>query len=163
MASVNAAAPDQVLAMLVGVVNRLEAVEGIGVSLTVNGLVIAGKLIPNYLWLREVEGQIDSAVRDTLGREPDEDERGFASLFAGVAEGFEKRRDAIRAARDAAPELANEADDIDRENTGFIHLREAQVFTPGSLPIPQEGMHWRGRLSEVDGWTFGRLGPGRAT
>jgi hypothetical protein len=45
----------------------------------------------------------------------------------------------------------------DRPPPAFIHLVEARVMTPGG-GMPGEGMPWRGRLTSVDGWTFGTLG-----
>jgi hypothetical protein len=43
------------------------------------------------------------------------------------------------------------------DRTTYIHLGEARVFTAGVSPLPPGGMHWRGRLSEVSGWSFGHL------
>ena len=42
----------------------------------------------------------------------------------------------------------------------YIHLRDAKFFLPGHLPIPssRDGVFWRGRLSDVSGFTFGVLG-----
>jgi hypothetical protein len=42
------------------------------------------------------------------------------------------------------------------------------VIAAGASSLPVAGMHWRGRLSEVSGWSFGHLGaeppaaPGRS-
>lgn len=40
----------------------------------------------------------------------------------------------------------------------FLHLRQARVFVPGQEGMPDNGMFWRGRLSEVTGWALGHLG-----
>jgi hypothetical protein len=40
----------------------------------------------------------------------------------------------------------------------YIHVREARVIAPGVSPLPVAGMHWRGRMSEVSGWSIGHLG-----
>jgi hypothetical protein len=32
------------------------------------------------------------------------------------------------------------------------------VVAAGVSPLPVAGMYWRGRLSEVSGWSFGHLG-----
>lgn len=34
---------------------------------------------------------------------------------------------------------------------GYIHLEKAQVYQPGG-PMPREGVLWRGKLSDVDGF-----------
>jgi len=40
-------------------------------------------------------------------------------------------------------------------------IKNARVLTPGSgAGIPGNGMHWRGRLTEVSGWAFGLLSAG---
>lgn len=40
----------------------------------------------------------------------------------------------------------------------YIHLSEARVVGLCVSPLPAAGMHWRGRLSEISGWSFGHLG-----
>ena len=44
------------------------------------------------------------------------------------------------------------------DRTTHIHLSDARVLASGVSPLPPGGMHWRGRLSEVSGWSFGHLG-----
>ena len=41
---------------------------------------------------------------------------------------------------------------------GFPPLDQARVVAAGVSPLPAAGMHWRGRLSEISGWSFGHLG-----
>ena len=44
------------------------------------------------------------------------------------------------------------------EPRSYIHLKEAQFFFGADRPIPTEGgVLWRGRLSEVDGFSMGRM------
>jgi hypothetical protein len=45
-----------------------------------------------------------------------------------------------------------------QDQTVYIHLTEARVVAAGVSPLPAVGMHWRGRLSEIAGWSFGHLG-----
>lgn len=40
---------------------------------------------------------------------------------------------------------------------GFIHLREAQFFFPGQVPIPANGMYFRARIADINGYTFNRF------
>lgn len=37
----------------------------------------------------------------------------------------------------------------------YIHMRDARVYTPGQNPIPENGLHWRGKIVEVDGFALG--------
>ncbi len=40
----------------------------------------------------------------------------------------------------------------------YIHLKEAQYFTPAGDPIPSNSMSlWRGRINRVDGFSLGAL------
>lgn len=39
----------------------------------------------------------------------------------------------------------------------FIHLEDTHFFTPGQSHTPTKGTFWRGRLSEISGFYFGRL------
>ncbi|MFA6560536.1 MAG: hypothetical protein WCV00_01345 [Verrucomicrobiia bacterium] len=50
---------------------------------------------------------------------------------------------------------ATDSKDEDSALPEFVHLRNARFFVPGQLPIPQEGVYWRGRLSEIAGYSFG--------
>jgi hypothetical protein len=45
----------------------------------------------------------------------------------------------------------------------YIHLSRAKFFVPGQPAIPGnvDGVFWRGRLSDISGFTFGVLGPPR--
>ena len=45
-----------------------------------------------------------------------------------------------------------------QDQTTYIHLAQARVVAAGVSPLPAAGMHWRGRLSEISGWSFGHLG-----
>lgn len=39
----------------------------------------------------------------------------------------------------------------------YIHLSNAQVFAPGQPPLPQNGLLWRGKMADVDGFSLGRF------
>jgi hypothetical protein len=67
-------------------------------------------------------------------------------------------RDEHRAARLATDRLSDRYQRLvaQEDRTNFIHLRDAMIAAGvGSAPLA--GMHWRGRLSEVSGWSFGHL------
>ena len=51
---------------------------------------------------------------------------------------------------------------MDEINTKFIHLKDAQIFTAGQNPVPNnEKMLWRGKISSVDGYWLGSLSANR--
>lgn len=61
---------------------------------------------------------------------------------------------------DLATELVQEeeARELDEDSLWtYIHLRNARFFTGGRFVEAGEGFHWRGRLSEVTGWSFGEF------
>ena len=45
------------------------------------------------------------------------------------------------------------------KKTKYIHLKNSRVFNTGGKPIPArgDGFLWRGRISSVDGFSFGML------
>jgi hypothetical protein len=69
-------------------------------------------------------------------------------------------RDEHRAAREATKHLSDRYQRLlaQQDRTTYIHLRGARVVAAGVSPLPVAGMYWRGRLSEVSGWSFGHLG-----
>ena len=44
----------------------------------------------------------------------------------------------------------------EEDRASYIHLNNARVLASG-VGLLQGGMHWRGRLSAVSGWSFGHL------
>ena len=52
-----------------------------------------------------------------------------------------------------------EADKDDLALPSFIHLKNARFFSTSGNPVPtNRGVWWRGRISEVSGFTLGTLG-----
>jgi hypothetical protein len=41
----------------------------------------------------------------------------------------------------------------------FLHLRKAAIYTAGQEPLGNGGLFWRGRISQVAGWSFGTFRP----
>jgi hypothetical protein len=53
---------------------------------------------------------------------------------------------------------ASGEEETDEINTKFIHLKDAQIFTPGQNPVPNNvKMLWRGKISSVDGYWLGSM------
>jgi hypothetical protein len=153
---------DRALATVVRAINDMTEIQddGPGVVLTVGGLVVSGTVIPDWQWFDEVEHTARAAFVVHTGGSIDDEHGGWARLFEGVAESLVQARDEHRAAREATEHLPDRYRRlIAREDRNtYIHLREARVIAPGVGPLPVGGMHWRGRMSEVSGWSFGHLG-----
>ena len=172
MAQGEAPQVDRALETVVGAINALTELrdDGPGVVLTVGGLVVSGTVIPDWQWFDEVEHAARAAFVVHTGGSSDDEDGGWARLFKGVAESLVQARDEHRAAREAAGRLSDRYQRLlaQDERTNYIHLREARVVAAGASSLPVAGMHWRGRLSEVSGWSFGHLGaeppaaPGRS-
>ncbi|MGW5773412.1 hypothetical protein ACWEVY_30255 [Streptomyces longwoodensis] len=150
---------DHVLTSLVNIINASQGEEdGPGLVLTVGGLTVSGNLIPNWLWFAGMRRQIAEATgRQSL----DVDEAsGMELFFKSWEDLLVDGRAEEEAALAAAEGLAERYQDAirDKDTTVFIHLRDARVFQPGQNGLPGNGMYWRGRLSEVTGWSFGKLG-----
>lgn len=149
---------DHVLTTLVNIMNRSQSEDdGPGVVLTVGGLTVSGNLIPNWLWFAGTRREIADATGNTSLSldEASGMELFFKSWEDLFLEGKAEEEAALAAAESLAPRFQDAI--RDKDETFFIHLRDARVFQPGQSGMPQGGMYWRGRISEVTGWSFGKL------
>jgi hypothetical protein len=155
---------DRALATVVETINDLTEIQddGPGVVLTLGGLLVSGTVIPDWQWFDEVEHAARAAFVVHTGGSIDDEHGGWAGLFEGIAESLAKARDEHRKARQAAAHLAERYRHLLARDspTTYIHLREARVIAAGASPLPAAGMYWRGRISEISGWSFGHLGAG---
>ncbi|MHA6795053.1 hypothetical protein ACVGVM_16290 [Pseudonocardia bannensis] len=152
---------DETLAALVEAIDTMTPPrsEGPGVILTLSGLVVSGRVIPRWQWFDEVEHASRAAFTVHTGGSIDDEHGGWASLFKDVSASLMQDHDDYAAAKDAFRSLPERYQRrlAPIEPTSFIHLRHARVFSARGRGIPGNGMHWRGRLSEVAGWSFGLL------
>ncbi len=153
---------DQALEAVVRAINDLTERQdgGPGVVLTLGGLVISGTIIPDWQWFDEVEHAARAAFVVHVGGSIDDEHGGWARLFKGAAESLAKDHAERRAAREATEGLPDRYQRLlaQHDQTVYIHLTDARVVAPGVSPLPAAGMRWRGRLSEISGWSFGHLG-----
>ena len=153
---------DRALEAVVEAINAMTELQddGPGVVLTVGGLVVSGTVIPDWQWFDEVEHQARAAFVVHTGGSIDDEHGGWARLFDGLAESLVQARDEQQAAREAAERLSPRyrrclAQD---DRAEYSHLREARIIAAGVSSEPVVRMHWRGRLSDVSGWSFGHFG-----
>ena len=130
-------APDNVFAMLVHVANTSDV--EMGITLHVHGQMITGRLISGATYWAESAADLRAG-----GQGPTE-------LLEAMAESMEQVADEYRRmyAEDAT-------DGDDPAMAAFLHLRNAHTLGPQG-PTPTDGAFWRGRLSSIDGFTFGEL------
>jgi hypothetical protein len=151
---------DRTLANLVAVIDSLPSrqSDGPGVTLTLSGLIVSGRVIPQWQWFDEVEHASRAAFTVHPGGSIDDEHGGWASLFKADHESAIADRDEYLATRTAIrnlPERYRRRVEQDGR-PHFIHLSETRIITAaGAHPLPATGMHWRGRLSQISGWSFG--------
>ncbi len=99
--------------------------------MTVGGLLISGVAIGRDRWLREAAQFMD-------------DNGGSGAVPTAFLTAFEE-------AGSGAP--------ADPSQYGFLHLKDARtIAASGVVPSPNStGMYWRGRISEITGFSFGQL------
>jgi hypothetical protein len=151
---------DRVLEIVVGEINSLSEPQDGGppVTLTLGGSVVSGTIIPDWQWFDEVEHAAGAGFTVHTGGSIDDEHGGWARLFRGVGESLVRDREEHRAVQNAVAGLPERYRHLlaQEDRTSYIHLSSARVLAPGYGP-PRGGMHWRGRLSEVSGWSFGHL------
>jgi len=130
-------APDNVFSMLVHVANTSDV--EMGMTLHVHGQMITGRLISGATYWSESAAEL----RET-GKGPME-------LLETMAESMDRVAEEYRETYTDSEAVAERP-----SMTAFLHLRNAHTLGPQG-PTPTDGALWRGRLSSVDGFTFGEL------
>lgn len=135
----NADSADELLGILLDAVEAAPGGVGTGITLTVGGLVITGNLVSEQTWL-------ETHPADFVPEE------GIAKAKARA----ELRRQ-LMSGRDPEEFTAEERDELSAD-LQLVHLKDVIIFA-GSSPIavPSDVFYWRGKVSEVTGWTLGRL------
>ena len=142
---------DVLLAVLVQASNAsADPDTSLSITLTVGGLVVSGDLVPAWVWLRE--------VREILGSASGTGVDGMAHVFGMLADdalGDVLIRDATGDVED--PEAAT-GESAEQRLPTTVHLARARILGAHHSQELAGGL-WRGRLSHVSGWTFGRFEP----
>ena len=112
------------------------------VTLFLKGTVISGILVGGRTYFEQFEANFAAGFSEETVNE-------LAPMF-----------DKFKSTYDEPDEEAEAKDS--RPLPQLIHMRDAQVYTPGKPPLPANGLLWRGRLSEVDGFSYGIFGPAPA-
>ena len=112
-----------------------------GVTLLVGGLLVSGTLVGGATYFE-----------------------GFSrSFYEGFSSSFPDDPEVSESVRSSFAQLGLLYPSSGDGNTSlpppeFIHLKQAKFFTPGNKPTPDnQGVWWRGRLSEISGFHLGNL------
>lgn len=123
---------DGLLVLMANAVGKVDTGRTMSITLNVQGATISGTMIAAQAWRHELV----QLMREQAGGE----------FVETLAQGFENLDAKDAAEAELAPEV--------RPLPKFIHLRHAHLVSGDSVTPLVFGL-WRGRLSQVDGWTYG--------
>lgn len=127
--------PDWYLQDLIDMVNGTNT--ELPLTLFVKGTVVSGMLVSGHKYF---EG-----MKESFSRYFDAEDESTSGAIANLTE--------------PGKNYLKSRDEANYPFPYFAHLQNAKVFSPGNNPMPGNGMWWRCRLSEVDAFSFGALGP----
>jgi hypothetical protein len=126
--------PDWYLQALVELVNGSEA--QFPITVFSNGLIVSGQLVGGNKYFDALKDQ----YKQFLGQSVEDIDQVVAYLTKMPSEIYTKTDQ-----------------DKDKALPVYIHIENAQVFVPGETPIPNGGMWWRGKLTDINAFSFGKL------
>lgn len=141
-ATQGAVAPDWLLQVLVAMVDRAQM--PIPVTLTVAGCLVSGQLASARQYHEGFLNRLTGEILVSLPRR--ERER--------IREDLEAQIKAWEYGEEEEEEEEEESEEVPEPT--FIHLQNAGFLTTAGAPVTGgEGVWWRGRLSQVDGFVLG--------
>jgi hypothetical protein len=134
MPSVPSAQHDWFIQSLVNVANL--APLSFGVTLQVSGLLVSGYLVSGKTYFEAIGQQIVSGL----------------SQNAALADQMRKMFATFESA------YPNDPGQSERPVPQFVHLQNARFYSTDGTPVPaNEGVWWRGRISQISGIVIGIL------
>jgi len=122
---------DWLLQNLVSLAKRAASLD---VTLQTSGGIVSGSIVSGERYIEPLAERSRAAVHDDDG-----------GMYEAIAKYFEDFAEVVK------------ADDEDSDGPYFIHLANATIATgSGQTPL-SKGVLWRGKLSDVAGFSFGRL------
>jgi hypothetical protein len=103
----------------------------IGITINVKGTLVSGQLISKDQYFKCITQELSSVENGDL----------LAKNFSLINELINERESELE--KKPLPE--------------FIHLKNARFFSGGNLVPSNQGVYWRGRLTEIDGFNLGTL------
>lgn len=131
---------DWLLIELVSLVNTARGLK-FGITLNVRGATISGLIIGGEEYFEKFSEMFGKGWEGSDKPE----------LASTIKEWFSRYKD-----------IYSKEQERERETIAypphFIHIENAKIFSPGQRPIPShDGNLWRGRISEVSGFSLGAL------
>jgi hypothetical protein len=137
--AIRQAQSDWWLALLVRFAN--ETAFSFPITLSVSGMLVSGVLVGGKEYFEGIAETISKGVPD------EEDRASLRDLFGAPATIYDESSDDNPPAEDDKPEPPP---------PGFIHLKDARLWSPDRSPLSrQRGIWWRGRIAAIDGFFFG--------
>ncbi len=131
---------DFFLAQMVGLANDCDI--ELGITLTIGGAIISGQLMSGKRYFEEQAALMSGSGTVT------EVSSAIAEVIRNWTALYDKPKDA--------------PDDYTPPSPTFIHLRDALFIYPDGKVVPGNGGPlWRGKISSVDGFSFGMTRPRR--
>lgn len=125
--------PDWFLQSLVAMANNSDI--ELGITLQVSGLLVSGTLVGGKKYFE-----------------------GFAEDFSGVFASEPEVAESIKNSFAKYGEIYKKEEGEEIPPPQYIHLKNTRFFNTAGNPIPgNKGVWWRGRVSEVGGFTLGSL------
>lgn len=122
--------PDALLYALVAAVNTDDLT--MTITLAIKGVVVTGKLVSRDDWLTAMEAQLEGPAK-------------------GLAQGLRAGLDGA----DLTPTGQVDPDAPPQPTYRWLHLINARYSFGDHLVPSRPGMVWRGRLTDVSGWSLG--------
>jgi hypothetical protein len=110
-----------------------------GITLNVGGVLVSGMLIGGRKYFQELSDQIRRVTAGTASE-------GYGELMGDTHSAF------VEVYPERQPDQP-----YPYRRINYIHLRGALTFGSNGIMSPREGVYWRGKLSSVDGYSFGNL------
>jgi hypothetical protein len=124
---------DWFLQLLVHIINGKE--NETGITLNVGGMLVTGKMVSGDKYFE-----------------------GFARDFTSLMKDEESIKQVTDAFHQIGDVYTQNATKENKPLPQYIHLKDTHFFNTSGKPIPSNrGVWWRGRLSEVSGFTLGIL------
>jgi len=136
---------DWILRFMLELLNRSDGNQ-IPITLTVGGTLITGMMIGVKDYYCLLGSQMRNMMAGTVGET-------LETFYRSIGD---------KSQQQAKEEPQDEAQ-LFREKSGpnFVHLKNAQIATPQGLVPTDSTMLWRGRVSQVQGFSLGRVRSGR--
>lgn len=127
---------DWFLQTLVNMANTSKSTGLLGITLVTHGFLVSGQLVSGREYFKGFAEDFASGITDT------EDAKSIRETFTKMGDHVYDKLD----------------NDENPPPPAYIHLNDAKFFHPNGQPIPANtGVRWRGRLSEISGFSLGSL------